>query len=173
MSRETYYLTERVEHMLRTAGLTLAVAESCTGGLLGALLTEVPGSSDYFLGGVIAYADAIKQRALGVRTETLATHGAVSAACALEMARGVQSATGASLALSITGVAGPGGGTEDKPVGLTFVALVGPEVDRTEQRVWNSDRRGNREASVDLALRMLLAYLQQREIARTVAPGTA
>ena len=78
MSNETYYLTERVGQMLRATSLTLAVAESCTGGLLGALLTEVPGSSDYFMGGVIAYADDIKRTLLGVRPETLAAHGAVS-----------------------------------------------------------------------------------------------
>jgi PncC family amidohydrolase len=122
---------------------------------------------------VVAYADAIKQRLLGVRTETLEAHGAVSAECALEMAQGVRSATGASLALSITGIAGPGGGTGDKPVGLTYVALVGPGIERVERRVWSGDRPSNREATVDLALQMLLSYLAERELARTVAPGTA
>ena len=172
MSNETYYLSERVGHMLRAANLTLAVAESCTGGLLGGILTEVPGSSDYFLGGVIAYADGVKQELLGVSPQTLARHGAVSSECALEMARGVRSATGASITVSITGVAGPGGGTAEKPVGLTFVALVAPELEQVEGRVWSGDRPGNREASADLALRMVLAYLAEQELTRSVAPGT-
>jgi len=173
MSIETYYLCERVGHMLRAARLTLAVAESCTGGLLGGLLTEVPGSSEYFLGGVIAYADPIKQRMLSVRAETLAAHGAVSAEVALEMARGVLTATGASLGVSITGVAGPGGGTAEKPVGLTYVGLVGPEVERVERRVWMGDRPGNREESAVLALKMVLSYLAERELASAIAPGNA
>lgn len=175
MSNETYYLSERVGHMLRAARLTLAVAESCTGGLLGGLLTEVPGSSDYFLGGVIAYADGIKQKLLGVSVATLAANGAVSAEVALEMARGVRSATGASLGVSITGVAGPGGGTADKPVGLTYVALAGAEVEQVERRVWQGDRPGNREASADLALRMVLSYLAERDLSRTItsAEGNA
>ena len=173
MSNDTYYFAERVGHMLRATGLTVSVAESCTGGILGGVLTEVPGSSDYFLGGVIAYADAVKQRLLGVRTETLVAYGAVSAECALEMARGVRTATGASLAVSITGVAGPGGGTEDKPVGLTYVALAGADFERVEKRVWRGDRPGNREASVELALQMLVAYLAERKLSRTLAPETA
>jgi len=173
MSNETYYLAERVGHMLRSAGLTLSVAESCTGGLLGGVLTEVPGSSDYFAGGVIAYADAVKTRLLDVRPETLATLGAVSAECAIEMARGVRRAAGTSVGLSVTGVAGPGGGTPDKPVGLTYIALVAPDYERAEKRVWPGDRPGNREASIVLALQMLFAYLAELELARTVRPGTA
>jgi nicotinamide mononucleotide (NMN) deamidase PncC len=85
------------------------------------------------------------------------------------MARGVQSATDSLLAISITGVAGPGGGTADKPVGLTYVALVGPDVERVERRVWQEDRPGNREASARLALEMLLAYLAERELSRIVS----
>jgi PncC family amidohydrolase len=170
MPDETYYFAERAGHFLRTAGFTLSVAESCTGGMLGGLLTEVPGSSEYFLGGVIAYADSIKQGLLGVSAATLREHGAVSGEVALEMARGVQSVTASSLALSITGVAGPGGGTAEKPVGLTYVALVGPEVERVERRVWHRDRPGNREESAELALQMLLAYLAERELSNTVRP---
>jgi PncC family amidohydrolase len=173
MSNETYYLSERVGHMLRAARLTLAVAESCTGGMLGGLLTEVPGSSEYFVGGVIAYADEIKQRLLGVSAETLATQGAVSAEAALEMARGVRSVTGASVGVSITGVAGPGGGTAEKPVGLTYIALVGPQFERVEKRVWSGDRPSNREASADLALKLVLSYLAEREVAGAIAPGRA
>jgi PncC family amidohydrolase len=170
MSNETYYLSERVGHMLRAGRLTIAVAESCTGGLLAGILTEVPGSSEYFLGGVIAYADEVKHRLLGVSEETLAAHGAVSAEVALEMARGVQAATGASLAVSVTGIAGPGGGTPDKPVGLTYIGLAGPGVEQVERRVWQGDRPGNREASADLALRMVLAHLAERELTRAATP---
>ena len=108
-------------------GWTLAVAESCTGGGLGQRLTEVAGSSRYFLGGVIAYDNAIKARLLGVPQRTLRADGAVSAQCARAMAQGVRRATGATLGLAITGIAGPGGGCARKPVGLVYVALAGPE----------------------------------------------
>ncbi len=117
-------LSEEVGRCLRRRGLRLAVAESCTGGLLGGCLTEVAGSSDYFLGGVIAYSNAVKVAVLGVRPTTLDLHGAVSAPCAAEMAAGVRRVMGADLALALTGIAGPGGGTPDKPVGLVFAGLA-------------------------------------------------
>ncbi len=110
----------------RLAGVTIATAESCTGGMVGAALTDVPGSSEVYLGGVVAYANALKIAALGVRPETLAAHGAVSRETALEMAEGARRVTGASWAVSTTGVAGPGGGTDAKPVGLVWFGLDSP-----------------------------------------------
>ncbi len=113
-----------VGRLLRAQGRTLAVAESCTGGSLGGRLTNVPGSSEYFLGGVIAYSNALKQTLLGVPVETLAAHGAVSEETACAMAAGVMRATGADLGVSVTGIAGPGGGTPDKPVGLVYIGIA-------------------------------------------------
>lgn len=115
-----------VSDLLRARGETVSVAESCTGGGLGALLTALPGSSDIFTGGVIAYADPVKIALLGVPEAVLAAHGAVSEESARAMAAGVVAATGSDWGLSVTGVAGPGGGTPAKPVGLVFIGLHGP-----------------------------------------------
>ena len=120
-------LASVVLQQLRRGGHTLAVAESCTGGGLGAALAAVPGASDVFLGGVIAYANRVKQELLGVPAEQLASHGAVSDLVAQAMAVGVRRATGADWALAITGVAGPSGGTAEKPVGLVHIAVAGPD----------------------------------------------
>ena len=142
---------------LRKRGLTLAVAESCTGGLLGGRLTSVPGSSAYFLGGVISYADSVKIRRLGVAPSLLAEHGAVSAECAAALARGARRALGADVGVSITGVAGPGGGTKTKPVGLVFVAVSGPRRAQAVKRLEiNGPREAVRSRAVSAALR--LAY---------------
>ena len=120
-------LASVVLDQLRRRRQTLAVAESCTGGGLGAALAAVPGSSDVFLGGVIAYANAVKHQVLGVPVQLLATEGAVSDPVAMAMAEGVRRCTGADWALAITGIAGPGGGSAAKPVGLVHLAVVGPE----------------------------------------------
>lgn len=116
-------LAEVVLAACRARGLRLAVAESCTGGLLGARITAIPGSSDTFVGGVISYHDAVKREQLGVDAATLATHGAVSEEVAREMAAGVRARLGVGIGVGITGVAGPDGGTDEKPVGLVFVAV--------------------------------------------------
>ncbi|MFO8033861.1 MAG: nicotinamide-nucleotide amidohydrolase family protein [Candidatus Bipolaricaulota bacterium] len=111
--------------VLRTKGLWLAVAESCSGGLLGARITDEPGASAYFRGGVVAYANEVKQRVLGVSADVLRTHGAVSAECAQAMAGGVLKLLSADVGLAVTGNAGPGGGTLEKPVGLVYIAATG------------------------------------------------
>jgi len=125
-------LASVVLERLRQRGETLAVAESCTGGGLGAALAAVPGASDVFLGGVIAYANAVKEGLLGVPPELLAEHGAVSDPVAIAMAEGVRRRTGSDWALSVTGIAGPGGGSAAKPVGLVHVAVAGPNGSRSE-----------------------------------------
>lgn len=157
----------RIAPYLRQRGLYLAVAESCTGGLLGHWITNVPGASEYFLGGVIAYADGVKQGVLRVRAETLAQWGAVSRQTVLEMARGVRSLVSAGgvdmeriIGLAISGIAGPGGGTPEKPVGLTWIAMSTAQGDWAWNYHWQGDRRQNKEASAGQALRLLLAYLE-------------
>ena len=117
---------------LRQCGQTLAVAESCTGGGIGAALAAVPGASDVFLGGVIAYANGVKQQLLGVPSAVLEQHGAVSDPVALAMAEGARRATGATWAIAVSGIAGPGGGSADKPVGLVHIALAGPGFSHSE-----------------------------------------
>ncbi|HEX8218784.1 MAG TPA: nicotinamide-nucleotide amidohydrolase family protein [Chloroflexia bacterium] len=147
------------ESLLRT-GLTVAVAESCTGGLLGAALTERSGSSAYFLGGVLAYADGVKTGLLGVDGEVITAHGAVSRPVALTMAGGVRRLIGADLGISITGIAGPTGGTEDKPVGTTFIGLSGLGTEQVERFVWSGGRAENRANSVRAALEMLVRLVE-------------
>jgi nicotinamide-nucleotide amidase len=120
-------LASVVLELLRRRDETVAVAESCTGGGIGAALAAVPGASDVFLGGVIAYANAVKQQVLGVSQTSLAVNGAVSDPVALAMAAGVRQLTGASWGIAVTGIAGPGGGTAAKPVGLVHIAVAGPD----------------------------------------------
>ncbi len=161
-SRDGATVDELVARRLLAAGQTVAVAESCTGGLLGGRLTARPGSSAYVLGGVIAYSDEVKERLLGVPRAILETHGAVSGECAEAMAAGARERLGADWALSVTGVAGPGGGTEEKPVGLVFVGLAGP--DGTTAHV-ELRRGGTRDAirsrSVTAALHLLRRALPE------------
>lgn len=153
-------LAERVGARLRARQLTLALAESCTGGLVSDCVTDVPGSSDYFLGAIIAYSNSVKQALLGVRSETLQTFGAVSAECAAEMAQGARRALGADVAVSVTGIAGPSGGAADKPVGLTFFHLSAPGVERGHHAHWNGSRRANKESSALTVLRLLDDFLK-------------
>jgi PncC family amidohydrolase len=145
---------------LRAKGWTLALGESCTGGLVGHRVTNVPGSSDYFLGGVVAYAYEAKERLLHVRHETLYEHGAVSGETALEMALGARLALGADIGLAVTGIAGPGGGIPDKPVGLAWIAISSREGQQAERHVWPGDRLAVKSQASEAALGLLLRTLE-------------
>jgi len=151
-----------VGELLRQRGLWLAVAESCTGGLIGHLLTNVPGSSDYFLGGVIAYANEAKVGLLGVRQDTLEKHGAVSQETALEMARGVRTAMQAGIGISVTGIAGPSGGTVEKPVGTVWIGLSSNDEEYARHFQWSGNRLSVKKQSAQAALQMLRQYLQKK-----------
>ena len=146
--------------LLRKHGWKLAAAESCTGGLIGHRITNIPGSSDYYLGSVTAYAYEAKVRLLGVQWDTLKQYGAVSQEIALEMARGVRQALEAEVGLSVTGIAGPGGATPDKPVGLTWIGLSAPNYEQAWKFIWQGDRLKNKELSAEAALQMLVDYLK-------------
>lgn len=140
---------------LRKRGETLAVAESCTGGGLGARLTSIAGSSDVFLGGVITYSNQLKMTLLGVSSVTLEKHGAVSEECAREMALGAREKTGATWGVSVTGIAGPGRGSEEKPVGLVFIGVAGPTGTTVSRYVFLGNREAVRERSVQATLTKL------------------
>lgn len=155
-------LEEEIGVLLVEQGLTLATAESCTGGLMAHRLTNVPGSSAYYLGSLIAYSNRAKEILLGVRHETLLVHGAVSEEVAREMARGARRRVGADVAVAITGIAGPTGGTPEKPVGLVYVALSAADAEQCRCYRWQGDRLANKEQSAEAALHLLLAYLQGR-----------
>jgi len=145
----------------RSQGVKLVTAESCTGGMLAALLTSVSGSSDVFDCGFVTYSNEAKEKMLGVSHELIAEHGAVSRACALAMAHGAILESAATLAVSITGVAGPGGGTPSKPVGLVHFACArrnGATLHR-EERFGDVGRAGVRTASVEVALELLEAQI--------------
>lgn len=146
--------------ILREKGLTICTAESCTAGLIAHRLTNVPGSSAYVLGGIIAYCNTVKEALLGVSSQTLLDYGAVSEQTAAEMAVGAQRVFGTDYALSVTGIAGPGGATESKPVGLTFIGLAGRDgVLRVEKHLWQGNREANKDASAEAALRLALSHL--------------
>lgn len=145
--------------LLRSRHLKLATAESCTGGLIADRITNVPGSSDYFMGAIVAYANEVKIHSLGVSSATIERHGAVSRETALEMARGARRALQADLALSVTGIAGPGGGLPDKPVGTTWIGLAAVDGDWARTFCWQGGRVENKTASCEAALQLLLDYL--------------
>lgn len=142
-------------------GHSVATAESCTGGLVGHAITAIPGSSGYYLGGVVSYADAVKLRLLGVPIDALQRHGAVSAQVARAMAEGARSTLAADVAVAVTGVAGPDGGSPAKPVGLTYVAVAGPDGTAVQRHLWDGDRATNKEHSAAAALRMLIEELER------------
>lgn len=161
MARELLALSGRLGEALAARGATVCAAESCTGGLLLSALTDVAGSSAYVPGGLVTYSNEAKMRLLDVQEATLLAHGAVSQATAGEMALGALRIFAADYALSVTGIAGPGGGSADKPVGLTYIGLAGRgELLGVERRVWPGGRIENKRSSVAAALSLLLEELR-------------
>jgi PncC family amidohydrolase len=145
--------------LLRQRGLSLAAAESCTGGLLADHITDIPGSSDYFVGGVVAYAYEAKVALIHVSWDTLRKYGAVSRETAIEMARGVRTSLGADIGVSVTGIAGPGGGLPEKPVGTTWIGLSARDGDWARKFTWQGDRLDNKEHSAQAGLKFVQDYL--------------
>jgi nicotinamide-nucleotide amidase len=160
-SRDERGVEELVLDLCRGQALTLATAESCTGGMVAQRLTSVPGSSEVFVGSVVAYADEVKEGELGVPAEVLARHGAVSAEAAAAMAAGARERLGADVAVSVTGIAGPGGGSEDKPVGLVYLHAEGPSGSRAADFVFPGDREGVRRRAAVTALHLVRRLLAQ------------
>lgn len=152
-----------VGELLRERGLRLAVAESCTGGLIGHRITNIPGASTYYMGSVTAYAYEAKVRLLGVRWGTLEKYGAVSEHTVIEMARGVRNALAADIGLAVSGIAGPGGGTPEKPVGFTWIGLSAGDVDEAWSHTWMGDRVQVKEQSAEQALQLLADYLASEQ----------
>lgn len=150
-----------VSEALARRGLHLAVAESCTGGLVAARLTDRPGASRFLEAGFVTYSDAAKESLLGVAPETLAAHGAVSEAVARAMIQGARVRTGAEAAIAITGVAGPGGGTADKPVGTVWIGAALNETVQIRRFHFEGDRGAVRDASVSTALELLHRILEE------------
>jgi nicotinamide-nucleotide amidase len=155
-------MEEVVGRMLRESGNTLAVAESCTGGMLGMYITRVPGSSDYFMGGIQCYSDRAKAELCGVEAELIRKHGAVSTEVAEALAVGIRKSLHASIGLSITGIAGPGGGSEEKPVGLVYIGLSDGTHTENRHRIMPGDRESIRERSTYLALSWLRRFLMKK-----------
>lgn len=153
----------RLQELAIARGLSVGTAESCTGGLIGHSITAVAGSSAYYRGGIVSYADEVKTALLGVSAGTLEHHGAVSAQVAVAMAENVRQRVGSDYGVAVTGVAGPDGGTEAKPVGLTYVATAGPRGHQVRRHVWEGDRAANKVKSAAAALRLLLDVLEEPE----------
>ncbi len=176
-------LAVRLGESCGALGLRIATVESCTGGLVGHLITEIPGSSGYYVGGFVTYSDELKRGSVGVPAEVLAAHGAVSAQTAMAMATGGRERTGADLAVSVTGIAGPDGGTPSKPIGLTYVAVADAVGLAVKRYVWTGDRADNKRSSAGAALELLLERVEAaaqrvaepdpRPTAETPAPDLA
>jgi len=164
----TPLLEEKIGTLLRKKGMKLTLAESCTGGLIGHRVTNIPGSSEYYLGSLTAYAYEVKESLLGVKHETLQKYGAVSRQTVVEMASGVRKALSGGFPLekvigvSVSGIAGPGGGLPDKPVGTVWIGLSAHEGDFAWKFNWKGDRIHNKEDSAEAALKLVWLYLQGR-----------
>ena len=154
-------LSEVIGHLMREKGLTLAISESCTGGLIQDHLTDVPGSSDYFIGGVVAYSNDIKINFLGVKPKSIERFGAVSSEIAEEMAKGIRMKTGSDIGLSITGIAGPEGGSKEKPVGLVYIGYSDIKTSASNKYQFGDDRIINKKRSAGMALGLLWNNLKE------------
>lgn len=152
-------LEEIIHDRLLVKKLKLGTAESCTGGLIADRITNIPGSSEYFMGGIVAYAYEVKAAVLGVSWTTLNMKGAVSQETVLEMARGAKRLLHVDIAVSVSGIAGPGGGMPEKPVGYTWFGLAANEGEWARNFTWNGDREQNKHESSDAALQFVLDYL--------------
>jgi PncC family amidohydrolase len=167
MDQDALALARGVGDLLRRSGWRISTAESCTGGLIGHLLTEIEGSSAYYLGGLVAYDNAVKQAALGVSPDTLAAVGAVSERCAVEMAHGIRRLIGTEVSVATTGIAGPGGGTPEKPVGLVYVAVAWPQGVTCERHLFQGDRSANKWQTALRALELMRTTIIRNAVART------
>ncbi|MGD1061035.1 MAG: CinA family protein [Methanomassiliicoccales archaeon] len=152
-------LAKEVGRTARDKGRTIALAESVTGGLASSLVTDIPGSSDYFLASFVVYSNDAKSSALGVKKSTLAKHGAVSAQVAKEMATGARKVAGADVGASCTGIAGPGGGSDEKPVGLVFLAVDDGKRVRSERHFYEGDRWAVKSQAAVRLLELVLKAL--------------
>ena len=148
-------LAAGIQSIMLERNLTLASAESCTGGLIGYALTEVSGSSGYYVGGLISYSNELKEKHLGVEPATLEKHGAVSAQTCVAMANGARERYRADLGIAVTGIAGPDGGTDTKPVGLTYISVADSEGSDVRRFTWTGDRHENKYKSAEAALQLL------------------
>jgi PncC family amidohydrolase len=153
---------EALGRLLREKGLTIGLAESCTGGLIASRITDVPGASGYFEAGIVTYSNRAKEAFLSVAREVLAAKGAVSSEVAKLMAEGVRKAVGTDLGLSVTGIAGPAGGTPEKPVGTVFMAFSAGEMVFVRHYLFEGDRRSIKEQTSEAALRFAIDYLEGR-----------
>ena len=153
----------RLGNLLHDNGLWLAVAESCTGGMLGHLITNMPGSSAYFKGGVIAYANEVKVEVLGVSPATLDSFGAVSKETVLEMANGIRRSFYVDIGLSVSGIAGPEGGTKEKPVGTVWIGVSTPMLDEAELFLFSGDRKSIKEQAAQSAMEIAIRYLSDKK----------
>ena len=155
-------LEETLYKYMHTRGLKLATAESCTGGLVSDRITNVSGSSEYFPGGIVSYSNEAKASLLGVSWNTLNLHGAVSKEVVLEMARGARNLFAADIAVSVTGIAGPSGGTPEKPVGTTWFGLSTNDGEWSRHFIWDGNREQNKHYSSEAALQLVIDYLEGR-----------
>ncbi|RLF63065.1 MAG: competence protein ComA [Thermoplasmata archaeon] len=156
-------LAKKIAPLLKERHLKVATAESCTGGLIGHTITDVPGSSEYYEGGIISYSNEMKMKFLGVKERTLKEYGAVSEQTAKEMAEGVRRATDADIGIATTGIAGPGGGTAEKPVGLVYIAISADRKTKVEKHLFKGNRWENKEQTCRAALSLLLDYLEKND----------